>query len=48
MDNFLTYDDEFNSVAGIYELDKSMKYLQNKIERAIACIADDEAVDTSF
>ncbi len=48
LDNFLKYDVQFNSVAGIYELDKSMKYLQSKLEQAIACIADDEAVDLSF
>ena len=38
----------FNINAGIYELDKSMKYLQSKLEQAIECIADDEEVDISF
>lgn len=48
LDNFLEHDGQFNSFAGIYELDKSMKYLQSKLEQAITRIADDEAVDTSF
>ena len=48
LENFLEYDKKFNLSAGIYELDKSMKYLQNKLEQAIACIADDKDVDISF
>ena len=48
LENFLEYDRGFNINAGIYELDKSMKYLQSKLEQAIECIADDEEVDISF
>ncbi len=48
LDNFMEYDSNFNSTAGIYELDKSMKYLQSKLEKAIVCISDDEAVEILF
>lgn len=48
LENFLEYDKKFNLNAGIYELDKSMKHLQSKLEQAIECIADDEEVDISF
>ena len=48
LENFLEYDTDFNANAGIYELDKSMKYLQSKLEQAIVCIANDEDVDISF
>lgn len=48
LENFLEYDTDFNANAGIYELDKSMKYLQSKLEQAIVCIANDEVVDISF
>lgn len=44
----MEYDGQFNSIAGIYELDKSMKYLQSKLEQAIVRIADDEEVDITF
>ena len=46
--SFLCLYKKFNLNAGIYELDKSMKYLQSKLEQAIASIADDEDVDISF
>ena len=48
MDDFLEYDDAFNTVAGIYELDKSMKYLQEKLEKAIDDIANDNIVNILF
>lgn len=48
LENFLEYDRSFNANAGIYELDKSMKYLQSKLEQAIVCIANDEVVEISF
>jgi len=48
LDNFLEYDDAFNTVAGIYELDKSMKYLQEKLEKAIDDIANDNIVNILF
>lgn len=48
IDNFLEYDDKFNKEAGIYELDKSMKYLQEKLNNAIDNIADDKEVKIIF
>lgn len=48
LDDFLEYDDAFNTVAGIYELDKSMKYLQEKLEKAIDDIANDNIVNILF
>jgi type I restriction enzyme S subunit len=48
LESFLEYDNSFNSVAGIYELDKSKKYLQYKLEQAIAHIADNEVIETYF
>ena len=46
--NFLSYDNLFNKKAGIFELDKSMKYLQAKLNSAIQCIADDIEVAIKF
>ena len=48
LNNFLEYDNKFNQEAGIYELDKSMKYLQEKLDKAIDDIANDRPVDVSF
>lgn len=48
LDDFLEYDDAFNTGAGIYELDKSMKYLQEKLEKAIDDIAKDNIVNILF
>ncbi len=48
LENFITYDNKFNSIAGIYELDKTMKYLKGKLNGAIISIADDESVDPTF
>lgn len=31
LDNFLEYDNKFNKLAGIYEIDKSMKLLQERL-----------------
>ncbi len=45
LDNFLSYDNKFNKKAGIYELDKSMKYLQAKLDNVIQCIADDLEIE---
>lgn len=45
---FLTYDENFNRNAGIYEIDKSLKYLKEKLNSAIENIADDIEVDISF
>ncbi len=48
LENFLKYDNDFNYVAGIYELDNSKKYLQEKLNDAIKHIADDEVINISF
>ncbi len=48
LENFLKYDNDFNYVAGIYELDNLKKYLQEKLNDAIKHIADDEAINISF
>lgn len=48
LENFEKYDEDFNCKAGIYELDKSIKYLQQKLEKAIKNIINDEVVDTIF
>lgn len=47
-DSFLEKDNEFNKFAGICEIDKSMKYLQEKLNNAIDNIANDKLVDTVF
>lgn len=46
--SFLEKDNEFNKFAGICEIDKSMKYLQEKLNNAIDNIANDKLVDTVF
>ena len=48
LDNFIDYDNTFNKVAGIYELDKSLKYLQEKLDAAINDIANDNVVKIEF
>ena len=48
LENFLAYDEEFNRVAGIYELDKSLNYLRGKLQAAIDDIANDKLVETVF
>lgn len=47
-DTFLANDNKFNKLAGIYEIDKSMKYLQEKLNNAIDNIANDKEVKTIF
>lgn len=46
--NFLDFDNKFNEQVGIYELDKSMKYLQEKLNLAIDNIANDVDVEIDF
>lgn len=46
--NFINYDNRFNKRAGIYEVDKSMKYLQAKLDYSIQCIADNIEVEIAF
>lgn len=48
MENFEIYDQGFNMTAGIYELDKSMKYIRNKLDNAIEKIINDENVEIVF
>lgn len=47
-DSFLENDNKFNKLAGIYEIDKSMKYLQEKLNNAIDNIANDKEVIIEF
>lgn len=48
LENFLDYDNDFNSRAGIYELDKSLKYLKKRLENTIDDIANNREVITEF
>ena len=48
LDNFLEKDKEFNSDAGIYELDKSAKMLKEKLNKAIDDIINNRDVEISF
>lgn len=48
LNNFLTYDDSYNSTAGIYELDKTAKHLQQLLNQAIDDIVNDREVKIRF
>lgn len=48
LENFLEKDNEYNSMAGIYELDKTAKYLKEKLNKAIDDIVNDREVATFF
>lgn len=48
LDNFINYDKSFNETAGIYELDKSMKQLKDKLNKAIDDITNDIEVIIDF
>ena len=48
LDNFLRYDIEFNKIAGIYELDKTMKYLRKKLNVVLDKIAEDKDIKIEF
>lgn len=48
LNNFDEYDESFNNKAGIYEIQKSLNYLQHKLDSAIQNIADDVTVNISF
>lgn len=48
LDNFLALDDEFNSQAGIYELDKTSKQFQAILNQAIESIIENKPVDMKF
>ena len=45
---FTLYDKDYNQKAGIYEIDSSLKHLQNLLNRAIHKIANDEDVEIIF
>lgn len=48
LENFITKDSDFNKSAGIYELDKSAKYLKELLNSAIDNIVNDVEVDIKF
>lgn len=48
LDNFLALDDDFNSQAGIYELDKTAKQFQAILNQAIESIIENKPVDMKF
>lgn len=48
IENFIDYDIEFNTTAGIYELDKSIKYLKSLLNKAIDDIANNREVRIEF
>jgi type I restriction enzyme S subunit len=48
LDNFLTTDTQFNSRAGIYELDKTIKKLTEILNEAIDNVINDRKVETHF
>lgn len=45
---FLNYDNSFNKIAGIYELDKSMKELKSILYKTIDDISNDRDIKTVF
>lgn len=46
--DFTAYDKNYNKEAGIYELDMSLKHLQNRLSDVIHKIANDEEVEIVF
>ena len=48
IESFEEYDNNYNKIAGIYELDKSKNYLQELLDNTIKKIADDIEVKTNF
>lgn len=48
INNFLSYDEDFNKKAGIYEIDISLKHLKKLLDDAIDKIANDEEVSILF
>lgn len=48
LNNFLEIDNIFNENAGIYELDKSIKYLKTKLDKAIDNVVNDLEVEIKF
>ncbi|MBE9589133.1 MULTISPECIES: restriction endonuclease subunit S [Moraxella] len=48
LENFLELDNQYNEQAGIYELDKTAKYLKQLLNRAIECVIDDRECMIAF
>lgn len=48
LDEFTEYDHSYNAMVGIYELDKSAKYLRRLLNRAIDDIINDRDVQITF
>lgn len=48
LDSFLKTDSDYNVEAGIYELDKTLKFLKHKLNRAIDDIVNDRKLSISF
>ena len=48
LEDFLTYDNEFNKEAGIYEIDKSKRILKENLDKAIENIINDIEVKVNF
>lgn len=48
LDNFLRLDNSFNEKAGIYELDKSIKELKERLNVTIDQIANDKNIEITF
>lgn len=48
LENFLELDNQYNEQAGIYELDKTAKYLKNLLNQAIESVVDDSEVAIKF
>ena len=48
LESFKAYDEKYNEVAGIYELEKSKNYLQELLNNAIMKIANDDEIIVDF
>lgn len=48
LENFLELDNQYNEQAGIYELDKTAKYLKNLLNQAIESVVNDSEVAIKF
>jgi len=48
VDNFLSMDSSWNTSAGIYDLDRSMKSLKSKLQTLVEKITNNEKIDIDF
>lgn len=48
LENFLEMDNQYNEQAGIYELDKTAKYLKSLLNQAIESVINDDEVEIGF